>query len=50
MRTTHLPKLFTAALTATVLASATASAAPAVDGVFDLPPETRPATSRSRSR
>lgn len=37
MRTTHLPKLFTAALTAAVLASATASAAPVVNGVFDLP-------------
>ncbi|HEV7775036.1 MAG TPA: hypothetical protein VGO48_17285 [Conexibacter sp.] len=37
MRTTHLPKLFTAALTAAVLASATASAAPVVDRVFDLP-------------
>lgn len=37
MRTTHLPKLFTAALTASVLASATASAAPAVDRPIDLP-------------
>ena len=37
MRTSHLPKLFTAALTATVLASATASATPVVNGVFDLP-------------
>ncbi|HKG02773.1 MAG TPA: hypothetical protein VKB03_06300 [Conexibacter sp.] len=37
MRTTYIPKLFTAALTAAVLASATASAAPVVDSVFDLP-------------
>jgi len=41
MRTTRLPKLYTAALTAVlaaaVLAPATASAAPAVDRVFDLP-------------
>jgi len=37
MRPTCLPKLFTAALTATVLASATASAAPVVDRVFNLP-------------
>lgn len=37
MRTTHLPKLFTAALTATVLASATASAAPVVERPIDLP-------------
>jgi streptogramin lyase len=36
MRTSNLPKLFTAALTATVLASATASAAPVVDRPIDL--------------
>lgn len=36
MRTSHLPKLFTAALTASVLASATASAAPVVNRPIDL--------------
>jgi virginiamycin B lyase len=41
MRTTRLPKLYTAALsaalTAALLVPAAAGAAPAVDGVFDLP-------------
>jgi hypothetical protein len=36
-RTTDLPKLFTAALTATVLASAAAAAAPVVGRPIDLP-------------